>query len=325
MRTTKLTIIIFALIASANLFAQGVPGEGNQEEIVKYLPIHRFPQDVLHTYKFTDSTLVTKYLPDSTQAKHQRVLTHYITILRSQDVEDGFLTIEASIDSSTYYLKEGNAEIYWDSQDENSGGINMQDLKYATVPLGKFFNMTISPYGEVAKIYGEKIDWFMDYLNKYSDQLNDSVEKFIWYDGVSIQRLSSITELKKIRFPNEKMAIDSTWSTPFNHQVEFINFTDTATARITDFTNGYLTVEATFPSMEAIPGNYLIYGIKTMLLPIEESGGKGTYTITLTPRGAIEKSTAIFDIDLIIPVRKESFKLNIQTSQNWELINQRRL
>lgn len=317
----RIFIVLLIMVVTVPLLAQENPtGDKEVYKPLKFLPIQRFPIGILHVYRYTDTTEVIKYLPDSTQTSYKRVVTHFFTLKQVNPAKDGFVTLEVSMDSTRYYLKEGNAELYWDSQDDKSGGINMQDLKYATVPLGHYFDMTISPYGEIAKISGENVDWYFGYLNKYADQLNDSVEKFIWYDGMSMKRIAQITDVKKIDFPSEKIAVDSVWRTPFAIQVENINFVDTAKAKIMKIEDGYMTIEADANNLRALPGNYLFYNIKDMLLPVLKNKGVGKYIITLNPRGNIEKATANCLINLEIPVHNDIFKLKIKSSMSWDLL-----
>lgn len=319
-------LLISALLLTLSFSAQS-QRRGDAEkgpEPVKYLPVHRYPVNIQHVYRFTDTTVVTRMNPDSSIVKYTRELTHFFTLKQTAAASKGFITLEVSIDSTRYKIKEGNAEIYWDSQDDMAGGINMQDLKYSTVPLGKFYDLTFSPYGEIAKIEGEKIDWFIDYLNKYADQLPDSVERFIWYDGVSLSRLSNITSLRKINFPEDKMEIDSTWNTPFSMQFEFIPFSGEMKARIAKFDNGELYVQGFSDNLQAFPGNYLIRGFSTILLPVKTTNSNAVYNIHLTPRGAIKSAEAVADIHLEAQVRKETFGIHIQSKVRWDLLGQYR-
>jgi hypothetical protein len=323
-RTFLITVLL--LLSAGQLFAQDSPvGDQKLYRAIKYLPIHRFPIGIQHVYRYTDTTEVSKLLPDSTTVKYKRVITYFFTLNRNKKDKDGFMTLEVSLDSMRYYLKEGRAEIYWDSQDDSSGGINFRDLKYSSVPLGHYFDMTYSPYGEIAKISGENVDWYFGYLDKYADQLNDTIEKFIWYDGMSLKRLGQITNVRKIDFPDEKMPIDSTWITPLTLQIEHINFTDTVKAKISDVTNGYMTIVAEAKNLRALPGRYLFYNIKDMLLPVLKSKGVGKYVITLSPRGHIEKAQGNFLINMEIPVHKDIFKLKIKSSMHWDLLGMYRL
>lgn len=319
-------LLISALILSLCISAQSQEkGDADKaQEPVKYLPVHRYPFNILHVYRFTDTTVVTRMNPDSTIVKYTRELTHFFTLKQAKAASKGFVTLEVSIDSTRYRIKEGNAEIYWDSQDDKAGGINMQDLKYSTVPLGKYFDMTFSPYGEIAKIEGEKIDWFIDYLNQYADQLPDTVEKFIWYDGVSLPRLGNITSLKKIKFPDNKIEIDSTWDTPFSMQFEFITFSGNMKAKISKFDNGELYLQGFSDNLQPAPGKYLINGFQKILLPVEMNQNNVVYNLHLSPRGAIKSAEAIADIQLDTKIRKDTFGIHIKSKVRWDLLGQYR-
>ncbi len=309
------------MISSIQIFAQNTPtGDESVYEPVKYLPIHKFPLSILHVYRYTDTTEVTKTFPDSTKTHYKRVVTDFFTLKRTKPDKDGFITLEVSLDSMRYYLKEGKAEIYWDSQDDASGGFNMQDLKYACVPLGHFFDMTLSPYDDIAKISGVNAEWYFNYLKTNLSKLSDTVEKFIWYDGFSNKRIAQIHKVKKILLPNEKIAIDSIWTSPFEIQIDNVNFADTVKPKITKVENGQIFVEAEINNLKALPGKYLFYGIKDMLLPIKSSKGVGKYRIEFSPRGAIEKAIGEFLVQLKIPVHKDIFKLDIKSTMYWTLL-----
>ena len=314
--------ICVLFISAGCLFAQENTQSAKASEPVKYLPVHKFPLAVQHVYMFTDTTEVTKTFPDSTRVKYYRELTHFFTVTQNETSKDGFVTVEVTIDSTRYHLKDGKAEIFWDSQDENAGGVNLQDLMYASVPLGKYFDMTYSPYGEIAKISGEKMDAYFDYLNKNSSGFKDEVLKYLWFEGASIKRLANITDVIKIVFPDIKMGIDSIWKTPFNMQLDFINITDTLDARITDVTSGEITIDALSKSVDVLNGKYIFYGVKNMLLPVTKSSGGGTYRLTMSPRGAMKKAIANFDVNLQVPVQKDIFSINIKSSVHWVLLGQ---
>jgi hypothetical protein len=305
-----------------NLDAQDKPESAKAAEPVTYFPIHKFPSAIQHVYMFTDSTEVTRTMPDSSKVKYFRALTYFFTVTQNESPKDGFVTVEVTIDSTRYYIKEGKAEIYWDSQDESAGGINMTDLMYATVPLGKYYNMTYSPYGEVAKISGEKLDEYFDYLNKNFQNTTDDFTKFIWYDGASLTRLANISNVRKINFPEKKVEMDSVWKTPFGMQFDFINFMDTVSARIVDVANGETTIEAISTSTDVLPGNYIFYGIKEKLLPVNKATGNGKYRISLSPRGAVRRASADFDLKLEIPVQREVFSISVKSKVNWTMMGQ---
>lgn len=321
----KSILILLAVFISMQFaaFSQKNSGEAQKgPEVLKYRPVHLFPKNVLNVYKYTDSSEVTRTFTDGTSSSYKRAITFFFTLKQTAPTEKGFATVETSIDSVRYWFKEKNAEIKWDSQDEMAGGINLPDLKAQTVPMGKFFNMTYSPYGEVAKIEGEKLDEYFDYINKYGKQMTDTVELFLWTDGASLERLAHVTNVRKILMPEESIEKDSTWRTPLNIQFENINCFDTVDARITSVQNGETRIEALAKSMKTPLGNYRFYGIKDRLLSVKSISGGGIYTLDITPRGTIRKAEGSFEVEMVVPIKSDSFTQKVKNHCVWELMGQ---
>ena len=291
-------------------------------EVLKFRPFHLYPKNVLNIYKYTDSTEVTRTFVDGTSTSYNRAITFFFSLKQPAPTEKGFATVETSIDSARYWLKEKNAEIRWDSQDEMAGGINLPDLKAQTVPLGKYFNMTFSPYGDVAKIEGEKLDEYFDYIKKYGKGLKDTIELFIWTDGASNSRLAQIGNINKILLPQEPIEKDSIWKTPLTLQFENINCFDSVEAKITSVQNGETRIEALAKSIKTVPGSYRFYGIKDRLLSVKSTSGGGIYTLDITPRGTIRKAEGNFEVEMIVPIKSDSFTQKIKNHCVWELVGQ---
>ena len=318
-----LSLVAVLLVLQLNAFAQKTSGEAQKgPETLKFRPVHVFPKNVLNVYKYTDSSDVTRTFTDGSISNYQRTITFFFTVKQTNPTENGFATVETSIDSVRYWFKEKNAEIKWDSQDEMAGGINLPDLKAQTVPLGKYYNMTYSPYGEVAKFEGEKLDEYFDYINKNGKGMKDTVELYLWTDGASSGRLAQITNVRKILLPQESIEIDSIWRTPFNIQFENINCYDSVDAKIVRVQNGETRIEALVKNIKAEQGNFRFYGIKDRLLNVKSSSGIGIYTLDLSPRGSIKRAEGNFDVEFVVPIKNEQFIQKIKNHCVWELIGQ---
>ena len=312
-------ILLSLVVFSANAQQKG-PQKG--DEVIKFKPIVRFPNAISNVYRYTDTTDVERIMSDDSKVKYTRYMTYFMSLTQQNASKEGFATVEVAIDSLRYYYKEGNAVVQFDSQDERYAGMNKDDLKTVSVPLSKAFDMIYSPYGEVAKIQGEKLDFYYDYLSQNVSAMKDSVDMFIWVEGASKLRLQHFADVRKILFPLEAIEIDSTWKTPFRFQLESINFIDTLTAKISSVKNSITTITAKTNKIEFIPKNYRFNGIKSILLPIEKCTGKGSYELQLTQKGVINRAVAEFNVELTVPVKKDYFKQKINSRMYWELIGQ---
>jgi len=324
-KTGKTRFLLFVMVLLfINVFASIAqqPAAQKGDEVIKFKPIVRFPNAIANVYRFTDTTEVERTMSDDSKIKYTRYLTFFMSLTQQNPAKDGFSTVEVAIDSLRYYYKEGNAIVQFDSQDERYAGMNKDDLKTESVPLSKAFDMIYSPYGEVAKIQGEKLDFYYDYLSQNVSAMKDSVDMFIWVEGASKLRLQHIADVRKILFPLEAVEIDSTWETPFRIQLENISFIDTMTAKISSVKNSITTISATTKSINFIPKNYRFNGIKSNLLPIEKCTGKGSFELQLTQRGVINRAMAEFNVELTVPVKKDYFKQKINSRIYWELMGQ---
>ena len=321
----KIAVLFFfaGLLVSSNLinaFSQDEAKKGDGPP--QYLLTWGIPATITNVYKMTETTNVWRQFSDSTVKQYKREYTYYFSLKAPNPTDKGFLTIEVSTDSLFYKFTEGTAVYEFDSQADNPGAVNFEDLKAISVPLGKNFDMIFSPYGDVAEVKGEKLDWFRNYVTEQGKGYLDSASNFLWLDGISKERLQYICDVKKILLPKEPVFKDSTWVSPFGFQLESINFSDTVKAKITQIIEGYKTIVVKSDNLKSVPGNTRFYGIKGQLLPVENATGRGTFTISLTPKGTIRRAEGDFSVELTSKVRRDVFKERITTNVVWELVTQ---
>lgn len=312
----SLSLICF-LCFSGFLFSQS----SKKKDDLSYSLKMKFPVNISNVYKMKEITNVKRSFSDSTNKEYTRDLTWYFTQKVSSSSKDGFTVVEVVIDSVEYKFKEGEAEFKFNSQGDDPGVLTFEDVQSTTVPLGKSYEMTYNPYWEVSKIEGENLEWLRNYVLKDGKVL-DTLKKILWLDGISIERLSHITDIKKLTFPVGPVEPDSVWRSPFTIQLDGINFYDTLKTNIPKHTSGFQYIDGTTDKIFAQKNPTRFYGIKNTLVSIDSCKGKGTYSLTITPRGSIRTATADFNVEILARVNKETFKETIVTKINWELIGQ---
>lgn len=319
----KAFLIILILCAGYGFtFSQDAKvGEKRAREVMKYLPIFKVPQSVYLIYKCVDSTTVERIMSDDSKISYTRYLTMYFTMSQPNAAKEGFSTVEVTVDSAKYLYTEGKKTVYFDSQDEKVAGINYEDLKAFTVPLGKYYDMTYSPYGDVAKIEGEKLDQYFDYLKKNSSGIVDSVERCIWWEGASKSRLEHVTDVKKILLPFEPIELDSVWQTPVHFQVDGINFIDTLKAKITSVQGGF-SIYGISTDLKTDHASYRFNGLKGVVLSPGITTGTGNMTLNISSRGTIRKTELNYTMNMVVPVHSDRFTQTIKTKIVWELMAQ---
>lgn len=314
-------IFVFLILNRNELFSQD--GAKKSEEPpayqLKFIP----PQTIRHVYKMHDSTVVTRIFSDNSTKKYTREVSYYFNFVMPNPPKDGFMTFEVSIDSLKYKFTEGEAVFEFDSQADNPGALTFEDLVTTIVPLGNEFNLTYSPYGEVAKIDGERLDFLIDYIKQQKNNpMSDAIINFSWEEGISLDRLKFLADVKKILLPAEPIQIDSIWKTPIDLQLDYINFFDTLSTKITKFKDGFFHITGVSKNIRAKNKPAKLYGIKTQLIEVADTKGEGSFELILHSRGFVSKAEANYNLEIGSYIKKEYFKQKIETKTTWELLKQ---
>jgi len=296
--------------------------KGDEAQIPSYKLKLGYPAQVIHTYKMTDSTIVTRRFSDSSIKKFKREYEYNMTLRAPNGLENGFLKLDVSIDSLFYKFTDGDAVYEFNSQAENPGALTFDDLKAISVALGKDFTMTYSPYGEVTSIEGERLDWLKNYVTTEGVGSLDTLQTFMWLDGISLNRLKYIADIKKLIYPYEKAYKDSVWTSPFDFQIDGMNYYDTAKAKIISVGDNEIVIEARLDNIRNLPDMGRFYGIKGQILPIESCKGTGTFMLTVSSKGTLKYAVLTTDTDIKVKIHKDYFTQKINSKVIWDLRNQ---
>lgn len=281
-----------------------------------------FPTSVRHIYQMSDTTVVYRTYSDSSTKKYTREYEFSMTERQLSDPEKGFYKIDVSIDSLNYRFKDGEAVYDFNSQADNPGALTFEDLVVNSVPLGKDFEMTYSPYGEVIKIEGERLDWLKNYIEEEGKGLPDTVLKFFWLDGISLNHLKYVADTKKLIYPVYQVNVDSSWKSPFDFMINGMYYSDTAYAKITKIGDGEIHIQSKLNNIRALDKYGKFYNIKGQLLQIVKSQGTGYYNLVLSSKGTIKKAELVTNVDITVKVNRDVFTERISSKVVWDLLKQ---
>ncbi len=316
-------VLAIFLVLCNGIYLYSQDGAKKSEEPPAYQLKFMPPQTIRHVYKMHDSTVVTRIFSDNSTKKYIREVSYYFNFVMPNPPKEGFMTFEVSVDSLKYKFTEGEAVFEFDSQADNPGALTFEDLVATIVPLGNEFNLTYSPYGEVAKIEGERLEFLIDYIKQQKNNpMSDAIINFVWEEGVSLDRLKFLADVRKIFFPKEPIQIDSLWETAIDLQLDYINFFDTLSAKITKYKDGYFHIEAVSNNIQAKNKAAKLYGIKTQLIEVADTKGEGSFKLVLHNRGFVSKAEAKYNVEIGSYIKKEYFKQKIESKTTWELLKQ---
>ena len=314
--------MIFALPAlSQHLLAQDAPEQEDEEKEpeIEYRLKVKYDPKIYNSYKLTESNDVTRVYSDSSIVKYNRTITYFFTLYAPDPPEEGFLDIDVAVDSMRYKLVHGEQIYEYDTQ-RDMESVFIFDREVASVPATKEFSMIYSPYGEVAEISGDMLDFETEKLFKYGDRL-DTLKKFVWYRGLSAEHLAYLVDVPKGLLPYGSVTEDSIWTKPVKFDVNGVAFSDTMVVRINEHSRGTFLIEAAADSLTPVESAGRFYQIKE-LAEIRGGVAKGTFEMELIPSGVIGFAEAKIKGVIYPKVKKEEFKEYVDTKITWELEGQ---
>lgn len=314
--------LLFVGVSFYNIsFAQAQKGE-EEEEIMTYKVDFWLPPTIRNHYSYNERTEVTRVYSDSSVFTYSRELTYFYNVKAPNPRNEGFTTLEITLDSMKYKFKKGEYEYSYNSQGSEPANFKLTDCLANVVPLGNFFTITYSPYGNVSKLEGEELEEFLQSSVIDKKDAFEPIDYFVWKDGLSNERLIHIADFKKIHYPHFEIAEDSAFISPIVFQLNHINIRDTVDMTFEDISGGYMTFGGSFSGVKYFNDKVRFEGIDNYMVDVEAVDAKGTVETILTPRGTPEETTLLVDMDVTGKVKMEVFTEKVVSAMKWELLGQ---
>ncbi|MCX6154234.1 MAG: hypothetical protein NT007_08745 [Candidatus Kapabacteria bacterium] len=314
------------LITVFPIFSQTHPKAGNESKNGKYTADEifkvkiSFPALIYHKYVFTDSTKVLRTYSDGSTKTYNRVLQYSYTFFAPNPPSEGFQKVKIDIDSLIYSFKGDSLYIFYDSQNGHAPNTRFPDWIANMPMLSKTFDLTYSPYYEVANIEDEKLQELRNYINDKGGSSMDSLTKYMWIRGYSHEHLLHFTEMNKGIIPFGSFQGDSVWNAPkFSIEINGMDFNDTAKVNMKSYNAGIITLEAKCTNIQPQAKEIRSHGI-SKLTQVESGTGTGNYEFEVNTQGLIKRAEGIFDTEVNIRIGNEVFKEKIKSHQKWTLI-----
>ncbi|MES2765310.1 MAG: hypothetical protein V4642_05550 [Bacteroidota bacterium] len=311
---------IAVCFASAN---DGVAQSNNQTDTLYPLYVsHRAGN--LHNYVFKEETTINRVHSDSSMRNLKREITYFLSQVALKPSEDGFITVQTTIDSMLYRFADGPSIIEYSSMRDAKPNLQFLDLAYATVPVNRTFETVISPYGDVAEVKGEAVDWLRNYVTVEGQEkgvdILAPIQKYLWLDGISDNNLKHFGDLTKGIIPNGKVKRDSVWNRDVSVRMNSIDFSGPVKANISSAKDGIYRIEAASDGVVARPADIRVYGI-TELVKLNSGKGKASFSIELNDDD-VRRVEADYTSSISATIKNETFTDNISTHLSWTLTGQ---
>jgi hypothetical protein len=280
-----------------------------------------FKTQVYYNYVLYDTSKVKRIYADSSTKEYQRIITYYLTLMQPDSPKEGFSRVEVSIDSLKYKFIDGEKVYEFSDIDRATPDIlKFDDFLTYSVPMSLNFEIIYSPYGETAKIQGERLEEKRKYVEQLKPTIPDSIWYYNWTDGLSDQRLKQIGEVIKLSYPLSPVYRDSFWLSPIELQIDGINIVDTLELKATGFFNNKYTIVGEFKNPTSIWKKTKFYGIKSLSLPYIITGANGSIEQILSATGLVNSLDIklFFNLEVGNPI---IFIEKIYKRLHWEMVN----
>lgn len=299
--------------------AQSDPIKGKKSEFT-FKVLQRYTAPKPYVYHYTQRDTVVRVFSDESKKVFFRDVDYFFTILAESSPKDGFIYVTVSIDSMMYKIKDGDAEFFYDSRDDfSSSGIEFDDMEYYNVPMGRMFEMNLSPYGEVGGFSSESLDWIRDYVTVQGKGRISDKKMFLWTKGLSDEMFAHIADVRKLEVPLGFLKIDTTWASPLSMEVGSLSFTGDVNAQLADYETANIFISTTLDSLECFQEKAVFYGINE-LVDIVAADVKGSLNVVINHLGAVDVATIKANMSATAKIKKEIFTENVYSEMKWTLL-----
>lgn len=313
-------LIVFILwISATNLFAQDSPQNIDKSEALTYKILARFPVNVSLKYIYKEDSKITRVFSNGKSKDFNRLLTYHFSLRAPSAVDkQGFQLIEVSVDSLEYSFTSPDTTIYYNSQADDLRPPKLDDYLNRMVPLGLNFDMTYSPYQEVAKIGGEMLIQKRDYLTDKKTAPTDEMNKATWVNGLQDESLMNLFDVVKGFPPSYKVSIDSTWDKEILCELEGSKFIDSVKFSLTDFNIQRFTIKGVSTRIQSVDQLVRLFGLP-QLIDYTKAKGTSEYLIKMHPRGSINQIDANYKVTQTYQVANDFIEQNVDCKKTWIL------
>jgi hypothetical protein len=313
-------ILIYFILSSKINYAQSAAP--SREEMRQYKIQYGFQEKVVTTYKMSCSTKIERTDADNKIQIFNREIEVYLNFYRPSRLENGFAEIRTIYDSITYKYDDGKNRYKWSSSTgANDPFPKVDDYFNLIFPMvGRTYNTTISPYFEVAKIEGERLDEKRNEI----DSIPNAFTKAVWGKANSDDNLIFYSDMNKNVIRSGRFAIDSAWKMVFTIPIEGIRYTcDTADVKFYLYDGKNFNIKAEMKEMypNSNDSACVIEISNKMLKASPTNNSKGFWDIAISPRGLVNKVIGQFETDANYSVDDTEFKDKITTNIKYEFLS----
>lgn len=280
----------------------------------KYLIRNKYPFDVFHIYRMNEKTEVKRKYSDGSEKEYTRDVTFYFT-LRSPDlVKEGFTKTTITIDSILYEYKSGDKIVKHNTQEDKMPPVDFPDYVYYFLLISKQFDVTYSPYGDVASIGGE----LLESLRSDYAKISDTAKKEYYLRRLSDFDLSYVVDMTKHVLPTVPMELDTVWNSNFEIELEGMRFSGNGNNKLLKANSQKAVIECQTDTMQTKEKFKTMYDLNSEAT-IDSAFAVAKYTLDMKGDGAMDYSKAVIDGFMKGKAGTQPFTQTIKRTVIWDL------
>lgn len=279
------------------------------------------PVGRIRYYELQEQTRITRQLPDGTTQTVEREVTSVLRFYAFTAREHGMTELACRVEELTYRFRHDTVSVTFSSRQPERLPRRLPDLEFVSSVLGTELEILLSPYGDIARIGGEQLEWLRKYLR--SQVGSDSLRLAARLSAISEARWASLFDLHKGIVPGTRMREDSTWHRLVTLWIEGAQWRDTAHTHIAKTSDTTRTLVGVLPALRPRDSTVWLPDLFPTPATLTHGRGHAQITVELAPHGLTLSSTlhAYTEAELA-PANRVPFRQTTQVTYTWRFLRE---
>jgi len=281
-----------------------------------------FPVGRIRYYELSESTRVERHLPDGTLQRWQRQARYLLRFYAFTERDNQMTEVACRVERLTYRLQQDTLTVAFDSEHPEQLSRRIPDVEFTSMLLGTEPEILFSPYGDIARIGGEQLQWLRDYLR--NELGTDTLLLASKLAAVSDARWAALFDMHKGIIPGTRIREDSTWQRLVTLWIEGVEWRDTAHIHIARPGDTSRLIVGVLPALQSVSATAWLPDMPRTPVQIDHATGHAQIAVELAPRGLITSSELHAHTEYTAtPLRGSTpFRQTVQVTFSWRFLRE---
>ncbi len=273
-------------------------------------------------YELSESTRVERRFPDGTVRRWERQGRYLLRFYPFTERDNDMVEVACRVEELRYRIRQDTAQFEFDSRFPERLSARIPDREFMSLLLGTEVEILLSPYGDIADIRGEQLQWLRDFIHQQVGR--DTVLLASNLAAISNARWAALFDLHKGILPGIRIREDSTWKRLITLWIEGVEWRDTATIHIARTTDTSRVVVGVLPALQSSSSRAWLPDMPRTPLQIADARGHAQIAVELAPRGLLLHCElhAHTEYDAIPLGDGAPFRQTVQVTLSWRFLRE---